>query len=90
MYGGDLEIEGTRVSVVDHSIGLPKNGGRYLLFLEPFGDNGHFQLYRAGAFEIIGKQLKSLLSETEQAVFTDVLTMTSDEASSYIKRNAPR
>jgi hypothetical protein len=54
MYGGDLEIEGTRVSVVDYSLALPRNGGRYLLFLQPFGNHGQFQLYRAGAFQIIG------------------------------------
>jgi hypothetical protein len=90
MYGGDLEIEGARVSVVDYSSALPHNGGRYLLFLQPFGNEGHFQLYRFGAFEIDGSQLKSLLGQEAQRVFSDVMTMTSDEAFSYIKRNAPR
>lgn len=91
MYGGDLEIEGTRVSVVDYSSALPHNGRRYLLFLQPFGNQGHFQLYRVGAFEIIGKQLKSLLGgKEEQRAFSDVITMTSDEALSYIKKNPPR
>jgi hypothetical protein len=76
---------------VDYSLARLQNGRRYLLFLRPFGNQGHFQLYRSGAFEIIGKQLKSLVgSKEEQRAFSDVTTMTSGEALSYIKRNAPR
>jgi len=89
-YGGDLEIEGTMVSDVDYSLARLQNGRRYLLFLQPFGNHGQFQLYRAGAFQIIGQQLKSLLGQEEQRVFGDVITMTFDQALSYITKNAAR
>lgn len=65
MYGGDLTIDGTRVSVVDHAVKRLQAGRRYLLFLQRFGSQGHFQLQGGGAFEIDSQELKTILARDE-------------------------
>jgi hypothetical protein len=66
--GGKYTVDGFTVYEVDHNRNEQlKVGGRYLLFLEPFGAKpGQYQVY-FGAFEIDGQRLRPLLAHSEEA-----------------------
>jgi hypothetical protein len=72
-YGGELTIDGVRASAVDHAMGPVKDGGRYLLFLVPFGADRKYQTYKAGAFEMGGPYLRSLVGRNEAHLFKDLV-----------------
>ena len=66
--GGKYTVDGFTVYMVDHNRRDSLNvGGRYLLFLEPFGDTGRFQIFSGGAFEIHQQRVKPLLTHSEEA-----------------------
>ena len=66
--GGKYTVDGFTVYEVDHNLDTPKVGGRYLLFLKPFGTKpGQYQTYSGGAFEIDGQRLRALLKRSEEA-----------------------
>lgn len=70
-YGGDITIDGFTVSVVDHALKRLESGRRYLLFLDRFGAEGHYQLHKAGAFQVDDQDLKSIVTR-DKHVFEDI------------------
>ena len=57
--GGAVTIDGFSVYMVSRTLEQPRKGGRYLLFLRPFGGvPGRYALFNGGAFEIDGQQFK--------------------------------
>ena len=84
-YGGDLVVDGVKVSGWNYAMAPLHGGGRYLLFLVPFGPDGKFQLCRAGAFEINGQQLKSIVTRDSRHVFGEILTAPFDDTVSRIR-----
>jgi hypothetical protein len=85
MYGGNLVVEGVKVRVFNHTITQPHSGRRYLLFLMPFRQTGKFQLYGAGAFEVDGQQLKSILTRDSEHIFKDILASPFDDTVNRIR-----
>ena len=84
-YGGDLVVEGVKVSGGNYGIAPLHGGGRYLLFLVPFGSSGKFQLYQTGAFEVDGQQLKSIVTRDSQRLFGEILAAPLDDTVSRIR-----
>ncbi len=83
VYGGEMTIEGFTAYVVDHAVKPPESGRRYLLFMRPFGTDGHYQLYKAGAFEVRDQELRSLLTRDGQ-LLKEITDIQFDEAVSRI------
>jgi hypothetical protein len=84
-YGGDLVVDGVKVSGWNYAMAPLHGGGRYLLFLVPFGPDGKFELCRAGAFEINGQRLKSIVTRDSRHVFGEILTAPFDDTVSRIR-----
>ena len=86
MYGGELTVDGIKVTDIDHALRKLETGHRYLLFVKRFGPAGHFSLYKAAAFEVGDHQaLKSLLTRDEEHVFGEIIGTPFDEAVSKIE-----
>jgi hypothetical protein len=66
VYGGEVTVDGVRVSAVDHNMDLPRSGGKFLLFLRPFGaEPGRYELVRAAIFEVDNDRLRPLLKRAD-------------------------
>jgi hypothetical protein len=61
LSGGDLTIEGKRVSMVDRRMDRPMAGGRFLMFLQPFGDSGKYKATYGAIFELQNERIRGLL-----------------------------
>ena len=88
VYGGSLTIDGFTVFVVDHGVKRPQVGRRYLLFLKLFGTEGHYQLYKSGAFEIDKQALRSLVTRDEHVFFKEIVETPLDEVVNRIAKAA--
>lgn len=65
--GGNLVVNGIEVQGIDYTLELPKDHGRYLLFLRRFGTGGIYELVHGAIFEESGTGLRHLLKNKPNA-----------------------
>jgi hypothetical protein len=87
MYGGEIAVDGKKVSAKAMNTKELKSGERFLVFLQPYGtDVGRYKAAYGAIFEIQDDRMRSLLSMSGGDPFPDLTSRSLGDAMKEIAR----